>query len=198
MCFIGKVRLPEFLQQQLQPKDGIIYEVNADNKIYFQPELEFDTFEEELKFKATKINYTPQIADKAVGKHVGAHYFTNGQRKGLNVGGTKEALFILGTNVQTNEIYTGQGAAHPGLFSSVLFVEQSEIHWVREDLKLEIGASMQVLARIRYRQELQKATLQQFESGLYVVFENLQASVTSGQFVAWHLGDELIGSGVIW
>ena len=198
LCFIGKVRLPEFLQQQLQPKDGIIYEVNADNEIYFQPELQFNSLEEELKFKATKINYTPQIADKAVGKHVGAHYFTNGQRKGLNVGGTKEALFILGTNVQTNEIYTGQGAAHPGLFSSVLFVEQSEIHWVREDLKLEIGASLNVVARIRYRQELQKATLHLFTSGLYVDFENPQASVTSGQFVAWHLGDELIGSGVIW
>ena len=197
LCFIGKVRLPEFLQQQLQPKEGIIYEVEADNPIYNSVEPTFDNLEQELYFKAGKIQYTPQIADKAVGKHQGAHYFTNGQRKGLNVGGTKEALFILATNVSTNEIYTGQGANHPGLFSSVLFVAQSEIHWVRSDISLKVGQSMLVLARIRYRQELQEATLHQFENGLFVAFKNPQASITAGQFVAWHLGDELIGSGVI-
>ena len=197
LCFIGKVRLPEFLQQQLQPKEGIIYEINADNSCYGEPNLTFNSLQEELKFKATKINYTPQIADKAIGKHQGAHYFTNGQRKGLNVGGTKEALFILGTNVKTNEIYTGQGANHPGLFSSVLFVEQSEIHWVRTDMKLDLGQTMSVLARIRYRQELQEATLHQFDNGMYVAFKSPQASITAGQFVAWHVGDELIGSGVI-
>ena len=197
LCFIGKVRLHEFLQQQLQPKEGIIYEINADNSCYGEPNLTFNSLQEELKFKATKINYTPQIADKAIGKHQGAHYFTNGQRKGLNVGGTKEALFILGTNVKTNEIYTGQGANHPGLFSSVLFVEQSEIHWVRTDMKLDVGQTMSVLARIRYRQELQEATLHQFDNGMYVAFKSPQASITAGQFVAWHVGDELIGSGVI-
>ena len=197
LCFIGKVRLPEFLQQQLQPKEGIIYEINADNTFYSQPEPVFETLEFELQHKATKVNYTPQIADKVVGKHQGAHYFTNGQRKGLNVGGTKEALFILGTNVVTNEIFTGQGANHPGLFKSVLFVAQSEIHWIRTDMQLAIGQTMNVLARIRYRQELQDATLHQYKNGLYVSFKNKQASITEGQFVAWHLGDELIGSGVI-
>ena len=197
LCFIGKVRLPEFLQQQLQPKEGIIYEINADNSIYTATESVFDTAENELLHQSQKVNYTPQIADKVVGKHQGAHYFTNGQRKGLNVGGTKEALFILGTNVKTNEIYTGQGANHPGLFRSVLFVKQSDIHWVRTDMELKSGQTMTVLARIRYRQELQEATIHQFESGLYVVFKNPQASITEGQFVAWHLENELIGSGVI-
>jgi len=132
-----------------------------------------------------------------VGKHQGAHYFTIGQRKGLNVGGTKEALFIIATDVKSNAIYTGQGANHPGLFKKTLRVQPSEIHWIRQDLALKNGETMEVMARIRYRQALQKATLYQFESGLYVSFDEPQSAITEGQFVAWNIGDELVGSGVI-
>lgn len=196
LCFIGKVRLPEFLQQQLQPKEGLIFEVEASNEIYNQPKPEFSNLEEQLIFEATSIDYTPGMA-KVVGKHQGAHYFTTGQRKGLNVGGTKEALFIIATNVKTNAIYTGQGHNHPGLFKRVLKVQPSETHWIREDLKLQNGETMEVMARIRYRQELQKATLHQFESGLYVAFDQPQSAITEGQFVAWNIDDELVGSGVI-
>jgi tRNA-uridine 2-sulfurtransferase len=196
LCFIGKVRLPDFLQQQLKPKEGLIFEVDANDEMYFQPKQKFETFEQQLQFEAKNINYTPEVA-KVVGKHQGAHYFTIGQRKGLNVGGTKEALFIISTNVESNTIYTGQGANHPGLFKKTLFVKNDEIHWIREDLKLNKGDTMPVMTRIRYRQELQKATLYQFESGLYVAFENPQSAITQGQFVSWHIGDELIGSGVI-
>jgi tRNA-specific 2-thiouridylase len=196
LCFIGKVRLPEFLQQQLQPKDGLIYEVPASSEIYNQIKPTFNSIEEELIYEATSIEYTPEIG-KVVGKHQGAHYFTIGQRKGLNVGGTKEALFIIATNVKTNQIYTGQGHTHPGLFKKALKIFPSETHWIRKDLKLENGQSMEVMARIRYRQELQKATLYQFESGLYVSFEQPQSAITQGQFVAWNIGDELVGSGVI-
>ncbi len=197
LCFIGKVRLPEFLQQQLQPKEGIIYELNHDNPIYFHPKLDFETKYDELFYNAAKINYTPQIADKTVGKHQGAHYFTTGQRKGLNVGGTKEALFIIGTNVKTNEIYTGQGANHVGLFRKTLFISNNELHWIREDLKLEMGENSTYDVRIRYRQELQKATLHQFENGMFIDFEKPQLAITEGQFAAWYLDNELIGSGVI-
>ena len=196
LCFIGKVRLPEFLQQQLKPKEGLIFEVPANSDIYKQVIPTFNSKEEELIFESTPIVYTPATG-KVVGKHQGAHYFTIGQRKGLNVGGTKEALFIIATNVVTNEIYTGQGHAHPGLFQKALRVQNSEIHWIRTDLKLENGQSMEVMARIRYRQELQKATLYQFESGLYVSFEQPQSAITQGQFVAWNIGEELVGSGVI-
>ena len=196
LCFIGKVRLPEFLQQQLKPKEGLIFEVPANSEIYKQVIPTFNSKEEELIFESTPIVYTPATG-KVVGKHQGAHYFTIGQRKGLNVGGTKEALFIIATNVVTNEIYTGQGHAHPGLFQKALRVQNSEIHWIRTDLKLENGQSMEVMARIRYRQELQKATLYQFESGLYVSFEQPQSAITQGQFVAWNIGEELVGSGVI-
>ena len=196
LCFIGKVRLPEFLQQKLQPKAGVIYEVDADSSIYKQPQPVFNSLEEQLAFEAQGVSYSPEIG-KVVGTHQGAHYFTIGQRKGLNVGGTKEALFIIATDVITNSIYTGQGHNHPGLFKKTLKVIPSEIHWIREDLRLKNGESMKVMARVRYRQALQKATLYQFESGLYVSFDEPQSAITEGQFVAWNIDDELVGSGVI-
>lgn len=141
LCFIGKVRLPEFLQQKLQPKEGLIYEINADNTIYNQEVPLFDSLEEKLAFEANGISYLPENG-KVVGKHQGAHYFTIGQRKGLNVGGTKEALFIIATDVKSNIIYTGQGANHPGLFKKTLKVLPSEIHWIREDLALKNGETL--------------------------------------------------------
>ena len=156
----------------------------------------FSSEEERLQFEALNIKYSPEIG-KLVGKHQGAHYYTIGQRKGLNVGGTKEPLFIIATDIETNYIYTGQGHQHPGLFKKVLFVAKEEIHWIRKDLAPKIGEKMEVKARIRYRQELQEATLHQFEKGLYVEFNSPQSAITSGQFVSWHIEDELIGSGVI-
>jgi tRNA-uridine 2-sulfurtransferase len=196
LCFIGKVRLPEFLQQQLQPKEGIIYEVNADIDTYKEDTPEFASVKEQLAFEAKNIAYTPQMA-KVVGRHQGAHYYTIGQRKGLNVGGTKEPLFIIATDVASNAIYTGQGHNHPGLFRKALYIQESEIHWVREDLALKDGETMDVQVRIRYRQPLQKATLHKFDNGMYISFENPQSAITEGQFAAWYIGEELIGSGVI-
>jgi len=196
LCFIGKVRLPEFLQQKLQPKYGLIVEVNSNQEIYQTSKPNTESLEENLAFEAAGVDYNPAMG-KVVGKHQGAHYFTVGQRKGLNVGGTPEALFVIATDVETNTIYTGQGSHHPGLFKKALFVEQAEIHWIRTDKTLKNGETMNVMARIRYRQELQKATLHQFENGMYVAFEQPQSAITEGQFVAWYLDDELVGSGVI-
>ncbi len=196
LCFIGKVRLPEFLQQQLQPKEGLIVEIDANHPIYSKENPEFHTQEDQLAYEAASVTYSPDMG-KIVGKHQGAHFFTIGQRKGLNVGGTKEALFIIATDVAKNVIYTGQGHSHPGLFKKALRVQPSEIHWIRTDMALKDGETMSVMARIRYRQELQQATLYQFNSGLYVAFDQPQSAITEGQFVAWYLNDELIGSGVI-
>lgn len=196
LCFIGKVRLPEFLQQKLQPKDGLIFEVDAQHSIYHQPKQNTGSLEESLAFQATPIAYSPETG-KVVGKHQGAHYFTNGQRRGLNVGGTPEALFVIATDVVNNTIYTGQGQNHPGLFRKALYVKGHEVHWIREDLRLENGQSLRVKARIRYRQPLQEATLYQFENGMYVAFDQPQSAITPGQFVAWYHDDELLGSGVI-
>ena len=196
LCFIGKVRLPEFLQQQLKPKKGEIVEISAKADQYQTSFREFDFEEERLAYQAAKPQYAPEDG-KVVGTHNGAHYFTIGQRKGLNVGGTPEPLFVIETDVRDNIIYTGQGKDHPGLFRSTLFVHKSELHWVRSDLSLSEGESMEVMARIRYRQPLQQAKIHRVLNGLYVDFKTPQSAITEGQFVAWYLKDELVGSGVI-
>ena len=149
-----------------------------------------------MAFHAKKPSYV--IADGAVvGEHQGAHYFTIGQRKGLDVGGTKEPLFVIETDVNDNVIYTGQGKSHPGLYRKTLFIDEDEIHWIREDLMLKEGESLNVMARIRYRQPLQEATLYKIGHGLYIDFDTSQSAITEGQFAAWYLNDELVGSGVI-
>lgn len=196
LCFIGKVRLPEFLQQQLAPKEGDIIELAAASEVYKKQRPDFGSDEEKWFFMSSRPKYQPEDG-QVVGRHQGAHYFTIGQRKGLAVGGKKEPLFVVDTDVENNVIYTGQGKDHPGLYRSGLFVKGPEVHWVREDLRLEAGMSMPVLARIRYRQPLQKAELHQTDNGLYVIFENPQSAITPGQFVAWYRGEELLGSGVI-
>ncbi|MBC5838187.1 tRNA 2-thiouridine(34) synthase MnmA [Flavobacterium muglaense] len=196
LCFIGKVRLPEFLQQKLQPKEGVIIQIDKNDPVYTSVTQEESTAEEQLAAVARKIEYTPAMG-KVVGKHQGAHYFTIGQRKGLNVGGTTDPLFIIATNVETNTIYTGLSSQHPGLFRKGLFIDKSEVHWIRTDMALANGETMEVMARIRYRQPLQKAILHQSESGMYIVFDELQSAITEGQFAAWYIGDELVGSGVI-
>jgi tRNA-specific 2-thiouridylase len=196
LCFIGKVRLPEFLQQQLAPKKGVIVEVPSGFSGYKKEQPTFTSKEEELEFLSEKQNYSQRDGIK-VGEHQGAHYFTKGQRKGLAVGGTKEPLFVIDTDVNENVIYTGQGKDHPGLYRRGLFIKNSEIHWVREDLVLLEDQTMEVMARIRYRQALEKATLHKTLTGLYVIFENQQSAITEGQFVAWYQEGELLGSGVI-
>jgi tRNA-specific 2-thiouridylase len=196
LCFIGKVRLPEFLQQKLQPKKGNIVNIPADFSQYTKATPKFESIEAELAYFSTKFSYKEEDG-KTLGKHQGAHYFTKGQRKGLDVGGTKEALYVIETDVVTNTIYTGEGKNHQGLYRNVLFVSDEEIHWIREDLTLKVGETMQVEARIRYRQVLEKAILHKVESGLYVAFENKQAAIQEGQFVAWYKNEELLGSGVI-
>lgn len=191
LCFIGKVRLPEFLQQKLQPKEGEIIQIDKNHPVYFPSNEEVT-----LATLSHKISYTPEMG-KVVGKHQGAHYFTVGQRKGLNVGGTTDPLFVIATDVVTNTIYTGLSSNHPGLFRRGLFIDATETHWIRTDLTLKTGESKEVMARIRYRQPLQKATLHQEEKGMYVIFDEPQSAITEGQFVAWYQEDELLGSGVI-
>jgi len=196
LCFIGKVKLPDFLQQQLKPKRGVIIEIPKELPAYQEVETQFESIEAGLAYASRNIQYTSDDGN-VVGKHQGAHYFTKGQRKGLGVGGTVEPLFVIDTDVTENIIYTGQGKAHPGLYKKVLFVSNEELHWIREDLTLQVGETMDVLARIRYRQALGSATLHRVASGLYVAFKNNQSAITEGQFVAWYIKDELIGSGVI-
>lgn len=201
LCFIGKVRLPEFLQQQLKPKKGDIIVIPEDLEVYQPTQIPAEVQKEHydqalLNTLALPIHYTADQG-KVIGEHTGAHYFTVGQRKGLHVGGTGKPLFVISTNTQTNIIYTGMGEDHPGLLRRALFVKNEEIHWIREDYKLASGQSARYQSRIRYRQPLGGATLIQKENGLYVLFDQAQKGIASGQFVAWYQGDECIGSGTI-
>ena len=199
LCFVGKVRLPEFLQQQLAPKKGDIIQIPSTWQGYQDKESSklFECYEDELKYYAEKYHYSPTDG-KVISQHDGAHFFTIGQRKGLHVGGTVEPLFVIDTDTEKNIIYVGEGHAHPGLFRRTLFVKKEDIHWIRTDLALSLHQSMEAMVRIRYRQPLQKATLYLNDSGLYIDFTTPQSAITSGQFAAWYIEDELIGSGEIY
>ena len=196
LCFIGKVSLPTFLQQQLVPKEGEIVEIFNDFAEYHKPQPSFNSKQEELEYLSAKINYKKEDG-KVIGKHQGAQFFTIGQSKGLGIGGHKESCFIISREMENNIIFVGEGRSFPGLFRKALKIDNSEVHWVREDLKLKNGESMEVMARIRYRQTLEKATIYQFEDGFFMEFENPQSAIAEGQFAAWYIDDELIGSGVI-
>lgn len=193
ICFIGKVDLPTFLQQQLQPKVGNIIEIPADFMIRKKQVV---ISEENYRKLCFSYPYKPWNGE-VIGEHQGAHFYTIGQRKGLNIGGHKEPLFVIGTDVQRNIIYVGEGQIHPGLYRSGLFVESNKMHWIRPDLKMKNGEKKAFDIRIRYRQPLEKGTIHLKEEGAYFLFENEQRGITSGQFAAWYQGDELIGSGVI-
>ncbi len=193
LCFIGKVSLPTFLQQKLAPKKGPIVEIPKDAELPLEESLVQESgYEQDV----LPFHFEPDMG-KVVGEHSGAHYFTVGQRKGLAVGGTVEPLFVLATDTRNNIIYTGQGEQHKGLSKKGLFIKKDEVHWVRPDMELEVGASEEYLVRIRYRQSLVEATLHMEKHGLYIVFKSPMKAITPGQFAAWYKGDELIGSGTI-
>lgn len=193
ICFVGKVDLPTFLQQQLEPKDGNVIEVPAE---FMAKKKQVERSPENFKKLCFAFPYKPWNG-KVIGEHRGAHFYTVGQRKGLNIGGHSEPLFVIGTDVKRNIIYVGEGAEHPGLYRPGLFISPEEVHWIRTDCAMKPGEVRDYLVRIRYRQPLEKATLYCTEEGMYILFENEQRGITAGQFAAWYEGDELIGSGVI-
>jgi len=191
LCFIGKVHLPDFLQQRLEPKKGKVIEVPAHIATFSNGWADDDL--ENL----TKPYALQPCLGEVVGEHNGAHFYTIGQRRGLNIGGYEKPLFVIGTDTNKNVIYTGSGDDHPGLYRKGLFIPIADVHWVRTDLKLGVRESKKYVARIRYRQPLENCTLHQKENGLYIIFDRPQRGVTLGQFAAWYEGEELIGSGVI-
>jgi len=191
LCFVGKVHLPDFLQQRLETKKGKVIEVEAAS-----PAFKNGFADDDLINLSKSYELAPELGE-VVGDHNGAHYYTIGQRRGLNIGGFEKPLFVIGTDTTKNIIYTGMGDDHPGLYRKGLFVPNTDAHWIRADFKLAIGESRTYKARIRYRQPLEPCTLHQKEEGLYIIFDRPQRGVTPGQFAAWYEGEELIGSGVI-
>jgi tRNA-uridine 2-sulfurtransferase len=191
ICFVGKVDLPVFLQQKIRSREGDIIEIPANSIIYSK-----DINNNSLGALSRPWKYNRSDGFKT-GTHQGANYYTIGQRKGLNVGGKERPLFVISIDVDENIVYVGQGEDHPGLFRNCLFIKEEDVHWIRPDLALKHGESQQMTVRIRYRQPLQIGVLHCLDNGIYVVFENMQRGITPGQFAAWYLEDELIGSGII-
>jgi tRNA-specific 2-thiouridylase len=198
ICFVGKVDLPLFLQQQLEARKGRVINIPRDHPFRAWPDglPENDTLSSELQLMAAPHTLRPGDGVTA-GVHTGAHFFTVGQRKGLNLGGYREPLFVIGTDTVSNLVYVGEGQTHGGLYRKGLFIRAEEVHWIRTDLTMQSGESRDYLVRIRYRQPLQRARLYAREEGCYIIFEKQQRGITPGQFAAWYDGVELLGSGAI-
>ena len=191
ICFVGKVDLPVFLQQQIAAKQGNVHEILPSWRGYAQQPAEDD-----LAALAEPRRYTVRDGKK-VGTHNGAHFYTIGQRKGLGIGGRKESLFIIATDVKENVIYVGEGDSHPGLYRKALKLQADALHWVNPADAMQGGERRSYDVRIRYRQPLQRAELICREDGVYILFDEPQRGIAAGQFAAWYSGDELVGSGVI-
>lgn len=185
LCFIGKVKLPDFLKQQLKERKGNVVEIARD----------WDGFENILE--PTEEYQFTEVDGKVVGKHVGAHFYTIGQRRGLNIGGYVNPLFIIQTNTDTNTIYVGEGDDHKGLSRPGLFIPTDDIHWIKAADEMKSGEIREYQVRIRYRQPLVSAELEMTDAGLIIRFAKNQKAVAKGQFAAWYEGDVLVGSGVI-
>ena len=186
LCFIGKVRLPDFLQQKLKIKPGVIIVIKPDHI----------TFKDSAKQTSEPFTFTREMGSK-IGEHQGAHFFTIGQRKGLDVGGTPEPLFVIAIDVKTNIVYVGQGDKHPGLMRSALLISSKDVHWVLPSHKMEIGESRSYLLRFRYRQPLQKGWVEMSDKGLILTFEEPQKGIAAGQFATLYEDEKLIASGPI-
>lgn len=195
LCFVGKISLPIFLQQQLKVKKGKVIEVPNDHpklEAYHQVKPDENHLSE-----LTQVFHFEENDGLCVAEHQGAHFYTIGQRKGLHVGGRPEPSFVIEVDVVNNLIFTGQTDKHQALNKWALFIKNEEIHYLNEKQNLKIGESKAYLVRIRYRQALKKATLIRKEEGLYILFDELLKGITPGQFAAWYDGEELVGSGVI-
>jgi len=195
LCFVGKVKLPEFLQQKLKIKKGLVVKISINNSQYVDT-LDYDNHSiENLKKLAKSFDYSLKDGT-VVGEHDGAHFFTVGQRKGLAIGGSKDPLFVIKTDVINNIVYVGEGKDHPGLYKKVLFIKNKDFHKVRLDIDYQ-NSNNEYESRIRYRQPLQNSKLVFGENGVFMIFDNLQSAISKGQFAVWYKDDELIGSGVI-
>ena len=191
ICFVGKVDLPVFLQQKLAAKQGNVHEILPHSPRFLRDAADDD-------YKAHSIPYRLTVRDgKKIGTHDGAHFFTIGQRKGLGIGGRKESLFVIGTDVEQNVVYVGEGDNHPGLYRKALRIEPKDIHWVDPADKMQESERRRYEVRIRYRQPLQRAELIIDEGALYILFDEPQRGIARGQFAAWYAGDKLVGSGTI-
>ncbi len=195
LCFVGKISLPTFLQQKLEVKKGNIIEINDSHSV-FDSRKSLSLSPELVEELAAPLHFEEDYGQK-VAEHQGAHFYTIGQRKGLNIGGRPLPSFVIGLDVDTNTVYTGQTDEHPGLNKYALKIRTEDMHFVSAHYDMESIDGLSCDVRIRYRQPLQKGTIYVKEKGVYVLFEEKQRGVTPGQFAAFYLNEELIASGII-
>ena len=196
LCFVGKVKLPDFLKQKLTPKKGKVIKVDNNFISDDKEESDFESNKSYLEFLCSPKNFS-ETDGEFIGNHNGAFFYTVGQRKGLDIGGFKDPLFVLTKDIDKNILYVGMGSDHPALFKKALFISKKDIHWVRNDLTIEPNQSMEVYFRVRYRQPLEKGKIFMYSNGLFILFDRPISSIASGQFASWYIENELIGSGVI-
>jgi tRNA-specific 2-thiouridylase len=195
LCFVGKISLPTFLQQQLKPKQGSIIEIPENIEIFekynsIQPSIEnVEELAEPFVFNKEQGNEVQQ--------HQGAHYYTIGQRKGLHIGGRPEPSFVIGLDTKENIVYSGQKETHSGLNRYALRLENESFNWIQPKHQFDIKKGLIANFRIRYRQPLQKGILIEKNSEFYILFVSKQRGITPGQFAAWYIDNQLIGSAII-
>ncbi|WP_185877947.1 tRNA 2-thiouridine(34) synthase MnmA [Blattabacterium cuenoti] len=197
LCFVGKITLSKFLHTRINPKKGKIINIKSNSKILYDKKYKNHYSKEELILLSKKIKYK-ESDGKIIGYHQGAYLFTIGQRKGISIGGFKNPIFVIDTDIKKNIVYTGMGKNHPGLYRKCLFIKEKNIHWIHKNILLTEEKKMNVLSRIRYRQPLQKSFLYKIKTGILIIFENMQYAISGGQFAVWYnFHNELIGSGII-
>jgi tRNA-specific 2-thiouridylase len=193
------VKLPVFLQQQLSPKEGNVIYITEEEYTRVAGDRVMSAWNWDKAQEISQLPSWKEMKGRWIGKHQGAHYYTVGQRKGLQIGGFKEPLFILHTDTTTNTVYVGEGENHIALYQSVVFVPSEHIHFLQK-YNSEENIFM---ARIRYRQILEHVELYQNENGYYFFFQQSQRAIAPGQFIAWYkpsegfesLAMQLMGSG---
>jgi tRNA-specific 2-thiouridylase len=127
---------------------------------------------------------------KLLGTHKGIFYYTIGQRKGLDIWGMPEPIFVVNKDIKNNILIVGYGKDDE-LFSDTLHCD--ELHFLGQEKTLPTKCH----AKIRYRQADQLCEVSIIDGTYTINFENNQRAIASGQIVALYDGDELWGSGII-
>jgi tRNA-uridine 2-sulfurtransferase len=158
----------------------------------------------ERKFNEFLARYLPAqtgiirtVEGKAIGKHQGLMYHTLGQRKGLGIGGLKQAndtpWYVVDKDIKNNELVVAQGHDHPALFSNGLIAQQ--LHWVDRQI---VTKSFNCTVKTRYRQQDIACRINPLsEDKIEVIFEQPVAAVTPGQSAVFYQNDVCLGGGII-
>ena len=151
----------------------------------------------ERNFKDFLKNYLPNIPGKIVnidtnetiGEHIGLMYYTIGQRRGLNIGGNSDKMFVVGKNIKDNILYVALNEKNDYLITDEAVIEQ--INWISDKKPLNCTA------KFRYRQNDNDVELEYYNDKIIVKYPQGVKAVTPGQACVFYLDDECLGGGII-